>query len=600
MLTLSMPYISTLLVFDECNRLLCREDGERRLLPTTTARADTPEASDAQACAQLKELLPAAPEPQLIFEVPVSETVTETALTANRILFAQAFPPNPGAWGLAPWSIESLGRHSREQSDRIHPDLLRLLPAIREHSIRIPYLAYSENHYIYRFRTEKERNRDVYRSDPRGRALYQSRLCEAIKNLRRTRERTADAPALLDFGPVRYVVPSHFGFCLGVQNAIERAYETILENPDRRVFMLSELIHNPFVNDDLIERGLQYLQNDKGRHLTNPATGRSWWEELTPEDIVIIPAFGATDSDKRRLIEKGLPLNRYDATCMLVEKVWKAARRYGQEGYTVIIHGKAEHEETKATFSNSAKHAPSLIVRDLKEMQHLGNVILMPNDSRKLQAFREVFEGRTSEGFDPCADLDKIAIVNQTTLLRNETLALIDHLEGVFAAKYGADHVSEHLCQASRGDTLCYATQVNQDALGHALARSDIDFALVIGGKNSSNTYQLHRMCEKRFGSAAFYLQSEKNILGPDRAQHYVFASNPGDPRQGRHEIRPLLQPSYLESTRPVTFLVTGGASCPDGIIQQVIHRINGFFPESRLRSIEEVLASLPAQEAQR
>ncbi|MBL4575979.1 MAG: hypothetical protein JKY51_07765 [Opitutaceae bacterium] len=181
-----------------------------------------------------------------------------------------------------------------------------------------------------------------------------------MKLVKRQKERSPDLPAYLHFGPVSYILPSHFGFCLGVRNAIERAYETLSLNPNKRVFMLSELIHNPFVNEDLLERGLNYLQSDRGIPLPDPNTGKMLWETLTKNDIVIIPAFGATDEDKLRLIEKGLPLNQYDATCMLVEKVWKAARRYGKEGCTVIIHGKVEHEETKATFSNSAAFAPSL------------------------------------------------------------------------------------------------------------------------------------------------------------------------------------------------------------------------------------------------
>src|SRR5581483_6832855 len=206
-----------------------------------------------------------------------------------------------------------------------------------------------ENDFIYKFRPAQERNTAIYAQDAAAGALYQSQRCTAIKALARQHERSAAAPVTLDFGAVRYVIPSHFGFCLGVKNAIERAYETMAENPGRRVFMLSELIHNPFVNEDLLRRGLRYLQTDKGAPYTvsgrvaEPATGGGeplLWDTLTPDDIVIIPAFGATDDDKRRLVRKGIPVFHYDATCMLVEKVWKAARAYGREGYTIVIHGK--------------------------------------------------------------------------------------------------------------------------------------------------------------------------------------------------------------------------------------------------------------------
>jgi 4-hydroxy-3-methylbut-2-enyl diphosphate reductase len=271
-------------------------------------------------------------------------------------------------------SLEELNRLASDPG-QLAADFAALLPLIHRESIRIPYLNYRENDYIFRFRTERQRNRSVYQLDGRAAGLYQSALCKAIKRLKRTKERSSASPAELNFGAVRYVLPSHFGFCLGVQNAIERAYESIAENPGRRVFMLSELIHNPFVNEDLLARGLNYLQTDKGRPLADPATGRLWWETLARGDVVIVPAFGATDEDKRRLIARGIALNRHDATCMLVEKVWKAARRYGQLGYTVVIHGKHEHEETKATFSNSAKFAPSLILRDGHEAGLLADII---------------------------------------------------------------------------------------------------------------------------------------------------------------------------------------------------------------------------------
>jgi len=176
----------------------------------------------------------------------------------------------------------------------------------------------------------------------------------------------------LDFGAARYVIPSHFGFCLGVKNAIERAYETLAENPGKRVFMLSELIHNPFVNEDLLRRGLRYLQTDKGHALPpverpRPATPPQLWDTLTPDDIVIIPAFGATDDDKRRLVRRGLAVAPIRRHLHARWRVWKAARAYGREGYTVVIHGKSEHEETKATFSNTRRYAQAVIVRNLDE-----------------------------------------------------------------------------------------------------------------------------------------------------------------------------------------------------------------------------------------
>ncbi|MBE2213271.1 MAG: 4-hydroxy-3-methylbut-2-enyl diphosphate reductase [Opitutaceae bacterium] len=490
----------------------------------------------------------------------------------------------------ATWaSIRELERLAVREPDQVSPLLAALVPAIRPHLIRIPYLNFSENEYVFRFRTDDQRNIAVYTSDDRSRALYQSELCAAIKAARRQKERTADAPAVLDFGVVRYVLPSHFGFCLGVQNAIERAYEAIAENPGRRVFMISELIHNPFVNDDLRSRGLTYLQTDRGAHIKNPETGRDWWDELVQGDVVLTPAFGATDEDKVRLIERGISVNRYDATCMLVEKVWKAARRYAQAGYTVVIHGKSEHEETKATFSNSAKYGPSIIIRDTREAEALGAVILAEGRAEKERLFA-AFAGKHSLGFDVERDLQRLAVVNQTTLLRNETVGIIDLLESIMVRRYGPAEAGTHIHNKSRGDTLCYATQVNQDALQRAL-EIEADAAIVIGGRNSSNTYQLFRLCEARYGAAAHYIQSERNILSLGEIEHYHYPYKPGAPGAGETRARPFL----AAKATPQTILITGGASCPDGIIQQVIARVNGFHPPESLRPLAQVIAEIDA-----
>jgi 4-hydroxy-3-methylbut-2-en-1-yl diphosphate reductase len=491
------------------------------------------------------------------------------------------------ASGLILESIESL-----ERAGGIDPVLADTLTRIEPLLIEVPYLHLGENDFIYTFRPDKERNRGIYKLDTAAEALYQSRLCAAIKELARLNERTAAEPVTLDFGAVQYVIPSHFGFCLGVKNAIERAYETLAENPGRRVFMLSELIHNPFVNDDLLRRGLRYLQSEKGRpytaegRLASGAPGeRTAWDDLTPEDIVIIPAFGATDEDKRRLVRKGIPVYPFDATCMLVEKVWKAARAFGREGYTVLIHGKHEHEETKATFSNARRHAPALIIRNLEEARLLGEVILA-QAPEAAGLFTPHFEGKHTPGFDSVRHLGRIAMVNQTTLLMNETLEIIAYLRSVFEKKYGREEAERRIGGGAKRDTLCYATQVNQDALGRAL-QADLDAAFVIGGKNSSNTFQLFRLCEQRLGRAAFFIQSEDNLLRGE-VEHFVF------PHSSATESGFVRRPLVLERS-PSRILLTGGASCPDGIIQQVIHRLNSRFPAESLRPISAVLADLEA-----
>ncbi|HEY8994775.1 MAG TPA: 4-hydroxy-3-methylbut-2-enyl diphosphate reductase [Lacunisphaera sp.] len=571
---MSAPAQVVILAFNTSNQLAVRRAGTRLGLAFVGA-------DEAMATARLEACFKE--------HTPSAEyfTCTAGALT-YRVFFTQV-RAEPADGEISFLSLEQLDQQRAAQAQ----SLAAVLAGLEPHLIEIPYLHLGENDYIYKFRVERDRNRDIYQQDDAARALYQSRLCEAIKTLARISERTASGPATLDFGAVRYVIPSHFGFCLGVKNAIERAYESLAENPGKRVFMLSELIHNPFVNEDLLRRGLRYLQTDKGAPFTTE--GRSaahapgetlLWDTLTSEDVVIIPAFGATDEDKQRLIRKGIRVAQYDATCMLVEKVWKAARAFGREGFTVIIHGKAEHEETKATFSNTRRHAPSLIIRNLDEAKLLGDYIAAPTEEKRAALLKR-FAGVHTPGFDPAVHLDRLAVVNQTTLLMNETAAIIDYFKTVFAAKYGPTAGLDHVGGAGRKDTLCYATQVNQDALQRALAEP-IDAAFIVGGKNSSNTYQLYRVCEQKLGARAFFIQSENSIRSPNEIEHYVFPSA-SHKIPGHTEIRPL----WTDCTTPKTVLITGGASCPDGLVQQVITRINSFFPAGQLRSVDDVLASL-------
>lgn len=483
--------------------------------------------------------------------------------------------------------------------DSLAPSLAAVLNGLEPFLIHIPYLHLSETDFIYKFRPEKERNPGSYARDSRSSALYQSKLCDAIKLLARRHERTATAPVTLNFGAVEYVIPSHFGFCLGVKNAIERAYETLAANPGRRVFMLSELIHNPFVNEDLLARGLRYLQTDKGlpftvggRHGRVGETEPLLWDTLTSDDIVIIPAFGATDEDKARLVRKGIAVYSYDATCMLVEKVWKAARAYGRDGYTVVIHGKHEHEETKATFANTRRYAPAVIVRNLEETRLLAEIVASDDPAYRAR-FYDIFAGKHTPGFDVERDLQRIAVVNQTTLLMNETREIIQFLRETFIRKFGPEMPEQpaRVGGSGRNDTLCYATQVNQDALARALDQS-LDAAFVIGGKNSSNTYQLYRVCEQSLPGRAFFIQSETSILSRDAVEHYVFPSHGPSAGKGGHvETHPLWPGDFS----PKRVLITGGASCPDGIIQQVVARINSLWPDEAIRPVDDVLADLEA-----
>jgi 4-hydroxy-3-methylbut-2-enyl diphosphate reductase len=528
---------------------------------------------------------------------------------AHTVLFAQTAgtTPAPGPSHLQFRSLEELAATPAALS----PLLAALLPALEPYLIHIPYLQLGENDFIYKFRPEKDRNLALYSQDAHTSALYQSALCAAIKAIARRREGIATAPIPLDFGAVRYLIPSHFGFCLGVKNAIDRAYETLAANPGRRVFMLSELIHNPFVNEDLLRRGLRYLQTEKGvpftvdgRKSTGAPGAPLLWDTLTPDDVVIIPAFGATDEDKKRLVLKGIAVCQYDATCMLVEKVWKAARSYGRDGYTIVIHGKHEHEETKATFSNTRRYAPAVIVRTLEETRRLGEIIAETRlDPVLAQAnFDHSFAERHTPGFDVSRDLARVAVVNQTTLLMNETREIITYLRELYTTVFGADLPGQppRVGGSGRNDTLCYATQVNQDALARAL-EEPLDAAFIIGGKNSSNTYQLYRLCAQKLGDKAFFIQSEANIRSLAEVEHYVFPAS-GLGQGGHIEVNPLWPASTpsaenpSQGRTPKRVLITGGASCPDGVIQQVITRINSLFEPASLRPVETVQAEIESR----
>lgn len=572
----SVPPLVALLAFDRSNRMAVRRLGNKAGLAFT-----------GEDLAMARQRLDAA--------FATSRGAAEIySLAASgreyRIWFVQVDPPSADA-EIEFWSIDQLAA----SPGMLAPSLAAVVESLDPHLNEIPYLHLGENEFIYKFRPEKERNPAIYAGEQVSSALYQSHLCAAMKALARQHERSAADPVSLDFGAVEYVVPSHFGFCLGVKNAIERAYETLAANPGRRVFMLSELIHNPFVNADLLRRGLRYLQTDKGVPYTTEgsvstgAPGETLvWDTLTPNDIVIIPAFGATDEDKARLVRRGLPVFPYDATCMLVEKVWKAARAYGRDGYTVIIHGKAEHEETKATFSNTRRHAPAVIVRNLAEVHALGDIIAS-DDPAVRESFYTVFAGKHTPDFDVHRHLERVAVVNQTTLLMNETLEIIEYLKATYRKKFGNEG-ADRVGGGGRRDTLCYATQVNQDALSRALAQP-LDAAFVIGGRNSSNTYQLYRLCEQTLGERAYFIQSEANIVSRGTVEHYVFPSL-GHKQPGHMEQRSLWPD---DDGRRRRVLITGGASCPDGLIQQVITRINSLWPAGQLRPIEDVLAELEA-----
>lgn len=395
--------------------------------------------------------------------------------------------------------------------------------------------------------------------------FYASPIISRVKEARRISDpRKRDlSPTVLDFGPVRFKLARHFGFCYGVENAIEIAYRALEENPGRRVFLVSEMIHNPRVNEDLRSRGIRFLRTTTGEQLIP-------FDELTPDDVVIIPAFGATLEVEAEIARRGTDAYRYDTTCPFVEKVWKKSSQIGRQSFTVVVHGKRYHEETRATFSHARREAPVVVVRDLVEARDLVRVIRGDADAAW---FFDRFRDRYSEGFDPGLHLVRIGVVNQTTMLATETQAISDLLRQAMVDRYGFASLAEHFADTS--DTLCYATNENQNA-AVALIEDGGHLALVVGGYNSSNTSHLVELCEARMPT--YFIRDAGEMISPEHIRHFDFRSK-----------KILESEMWLPGATPIDVVLTAGASCPDALLDEVIQQVVAWFPAAR--TTEEAVA---------
>jgi 4-hydroxy-3-methylbut-2-enyl diphosphate reductase len=390
---------------------------------------------------------------------------------------------------------------------------------------------------------------------------YRSRLITAIKNKRRALDKLKKdfTPTFLDFGAMHIYLARHFGFCYGVENAIEISFRTVEENPGKRIFLLSEMIHNPLVNDDLRKRGVQFLMDTYGNSLID-------FNELTADDIVIIPAFGTTLDIENKLKDIGITtIEKYNTTCPFVEKVWNRAEAIASKDYTIIIHGKPNHEETRATFSHSASNAPTIIVNDMKETIELAKYITGEKPST---IFYEEFKGKYSEGFNVEKDLQRIGVVNQTTMLASDTQAIAEYLRQIIMTKYSLTENNIEERFADTRDTLCYATYENQSAV-YGLLQTDADLAIVVGGYNSSNTSHLVELCEEKLPT--YFIDSAAKILSNNKISHYNF-----------HNKTEKETDNFLPAKEPVKILITSGASCPDALVEDVINKLVTYFPSAK------------------
>ncbi|MBX2913742.1 MAG: 4-hydroxy-3-methylbut-2-enyl diphosphate reductase [Cyclobacteriaceae bacterium] len=397
-------------------------------------------------------------------------------------------------------------------------------------------------------------------------AYYRSSITGKVKESRRVKDlRKQDfTPATLDFGPVQFILARHFGFCYGVENAIEISYRALEESVGKNVYLLSQMIHNQEVNNDLQARGIKFIMDTDGTQFIP-------WEKISKEDVVIIPAFGTTLEIEHLLLDKGVEVQKYNTTCPFVEKVWNRAEKLGKENYTTIIHGKPKHEETKATFSHSAHNGPSVIVRDMDDAEKLSNYIL---GSKTKSEFYEEFAGKYSTGFDPTQHLQRIGVVNQTTMLATETQAIADFFKQIMIAKFGAENIKQHFAETR--DTLCYATNDNQDST-YQLLETEADLAVVVGGYNSSNTSHIVELCERKFPT--FFINSETEIKSRSEIHHFNY------PRKQK-----IITHEFLPDKRPVRIVLTSGASCPDTLVDRVMLKLVGYFDS--VKSVDEVLAT--------
>ncbi len=397
-------------------------------------------------------------------------------------------------------------------------------------------------------------------------SYYRSPIISKVKEKRKIDDpRKKDfTPTLLDFGTIRFYIARHFGFCYGVENAIEIAYRAIDENPGKKIYLLSQMIHNPGVNDDLQTQGIEFIQDTSGNQLIS-------WDSVTADDVVIIPAFGATVEIIDLLTKKGVNIEQYNTTCPFVEKVWNRSVKLGQDNHTIIIHGKNKHEETRATFSHSSQNGPSLVVKDMMETKVLASYILGKIDSEALLSF---FDGKYTVGFNPETDLEKIGVVNQTTMLATETEEISEYLRQTMIQKFGDKDIKNHI--ADTRDTLCYATNDNQSAT-YGLMEVEANLAIVVGGYNSSNTTHLVELLEQKFPT--FFIKSELEIKSLDEIHSYNIHS---------HEIEEIN--GFINHEIP-TVVITSGASCPDAVIDRVLQKLLDLHKATM--TIDEVIKSV-------
>jgi 4-hydroxy-3-methylbut-2-enyl diphosphate reductase len=350
----------------------------------------------------------------------------------------------------------------------------------------------------------------------------------------------------LAVGPLTFRLAREFGFCYGVDRAVDYAYETRVKFPDRRLYLVGEIIHNPHVNQKLAGMGVQTL--------TRSADGEFDFSPISSDDVVILPAFGVTIGDFERL--RGIGCVLVDTTCGSVLNVWKRVESYARDGFTAVIHGKHYHEETKATASQVMKYPGGryLVVLNMAEARLVCDFI---EGRGTAESLRERFGRAVSPGFDFDRDLERVGIANQTTMLSGESLAIAEEIRRSIVRRYGDGAAAAHFRSF---DTICSATQERQDAV-LALIEEPLDLMVVVGGYNSSNTCHLAALVHSR-GIRVYHIEDADAVEPAVRAIRH-------QPIGSKHEVR---EDGWLGDARVIG--ITAGASTPNNKIGETVARI--------------------------
>ena len=353
-------------------------------------------------------------------------------------------------------------------------------------------------------------------------------------------------------GRITVHLAREFGFCYGVDRAVDYAYQARRRFPGRNVFLTGEIIHNPHVNERLRAQGIRFL-SDPSEQAHRPG----------PDDVVILPAFGVSVGDMADLTARGCTL--VDTTCGSVLNVWKNVIRYAREGYTSIIHGKVKHEETRATASQALKYPNGhyLVVLDRDQAAVVCDHIRHGGDSA---AFMTQFAGAASPGFDPDQHLVRVGCANQTTMLMSESLAIGEMIGAAMRDRYGEAALAEHF---RAFDTICSATQERQDAVLALLDECQLDLMVVVGGYNSSNTCNLARICAERVPT--FHIAEPGCLVSASEIRHRPV----GPPSTARGTE--ITSHGWLREDGQLAIGLTAGASTPNNIVGEVIRRLDGF-----------------------